>query len=112
MGRRFGYMVTGFIFTERRVSKVVIKKLASEMTKTQAHSTMVYCGRPCPYVKSLFASFGPYALFNLFLKDWTLSDRLVSTERLFHSRIVLGKNDSEKISLRIKGTRSGRMVSS
>ena len=45
-------------------------------------------------------------LFNLFLKEWTLLNRLVSTERLFHSRIVLGKNDLEKISLCTEGTRS------
>ena len=44
--------------------------------------------------------------FSLFLNDLTLSDSLVSVERLFHSRIVFGKKDFEKISLRIKGTRS------
>ena len=44
--------------------------------------------------------------FSLFLKELTLSDPLISADRLFHSRIVLGKKDFEKISLRIKGTRS------
>ena len=29
--------------------------------------------------------------FSLFLKDFTLSDPLISADRLFHSRIVLGK---------------------
>ena len=66
--------------------------------------------------------------FCLFLKEFLLSDKnikissfksseniqkkeggpdpLISADRLFHSRIVLGKKDFEKISWRIKGTRS------
>ena len=43
-------------------------------------------------------------VFCLLLKDLTLSDRLMSAERLFHSRIVLGEKNLEKIFLRMKGT--------
>ena len=42
----------------------------------------------------------------IFLNDLTLSDSFMSAERLFHSRIVFGKKDFEKIALCIKGTRS------
>ena len=41
MGRCFGYMIANFIFTKRCVNKVVVKKMASKMTKTKTHSTMI-----------------------------------------------------------------------
>ena len=58
-------MVTGFIFTERRVNKFVIKKLASEMTNTQPHSTMVYCGPPMPICKKFICLFRTICAFQL-----------------------------------------------
>ena len=35
-------MVTNFIFSKRRIYKVVVVKMASKMTKTKAHST-IFC---------------------------------------------------------------------
>ena len=35
MGRCFGYIIANFIFTKWSVNKIVIKKVSSEMTKTE-----------------------------------------------------------------------------
>ena len=80
--------------------------MASKMTKTKTYSTMI-CRGPtmsiCKQFVRFFRSINDFQL--IYLKEFTLSDPLISADKLFHSRIVLGKKDFEKISLRIKGTR-------
>ena len=56
MGRCFGYMIANFIFTKWCVTKIVIKKMTSEITKTKLHYTMI-CRGPTMSICQEFVCF-------------------------------------------------------
>ena len=68
MGRCFGYMIANFIFTKWSVNKIVIKKINTEMTKTETNSTMICRGPTMSECKEFVCFFRSINDFQLILK--------------------------------------------
>ena len=76
------------------------------MTESKAYPTKINGMSTMAMWIELFTFIGSYNRFSFFLKMYMLSDYFNSKDKLFHSRIVFGKNDFENISFLMKGTRS------